>query len=88
MFRPAFDPSVTVIAASPFMAGGRTFRAGEVVDWRAVGVSESVLFDWWRTGLVTHPAPGTKVFKVTPGESVGVCTPAQQRREARPRGQR
>jgi hypothetical protein len=55
MHRVAFDPTLPVVAAQPFMAAGRSFVSGETVDWRALGVTEAVLFDWWRAGQVSHP---------------------------------
>jgi hypothetical protein len=52
MFNIAFNTDLPVAAASPFTASGRVFAAGDAVDWRALGVSELVLFDWWRANLV------------------------------------
>lgn len=58
MFRVAFDPSLPVLASQSFRVGGRAFQAGQVVDWKALGVSVEKLFDWWRAFLVHHPKHG------------------------------
>lgn len=61
MYRVAFDPNLPVVAASAFMAAGRSFLSGDPVDWRALGVDEAMLFDWWRTGQVVHPLPTEEI---------------------------
>lgn len=55
MYRIAFDPSLPVVAASPFTAAGRKFASGDSVDWRALGIDERTLFDWWQAMIVVHP---------------------------------
>jgi hypothetical protein len=86
MHRIAFDPALPVVAACPFVAAGRSFASGDAVDWRVLGVSEAVLFDWWRTGQVSHPvaAPAAddvaiRVVNVSPAPSIDVRTPQQRK---------
>lgn len=83
MHRIAFDPSLPVVAAAPFMAKGTQFAAGAPVDWRAIGVSERIALDWWLAGLISHPvAPaGTVGVVVTPGERVAVTPPSKRARK-------
>lgn len=69
MFRIAFDPSLPVVAAQPFTALGRKFASGDVVDWRALGITEQMLYEWWLATLVAHPlaAPADKERDVVIG---------------------
>ena len=55
MHRIAFDPALPVVAAQPFTAAGRKFASGAAVDWRALGVTEQTLYEWWLALLVVHP---------------------------------
>lgn len=55
MYRVAFDPALPVVAAQPFSAAGQSFAAGDRVDWRALGIDERTLFEWWRACMVVHP---------------------------------
>jgi len=72
MYRVAFNPELPVQAAAPFMASGREYAAGDSVDWKALGVTEHTLLDWWRAGLVVHPivaneqAPAVVAAQVAP----------------------
>lgn len=75
MHRIAFDPSLPVVAAGPFMAKGTQFAAGAPVDWRAMGVSELVALDWWRAALISHPIPALVAVVATPGETSDVMPP-------------
>ena len=55
MHRIAFDPALPVVAAQPFTARGQKFASGARVDWRALGVTEQMLYEWWISHLVVHP---------------------------------
>ena len=98
MFRIAFDPSLPVVAAQPFMARGQTFASGDAVDWRALGITEQMLYEWWLSHLVVHPLDAKapmqqgekrtfivdgKPMEFTAGERVEVETPAQRLRRKR-----
>lgn len=51
--RIAFDPALTVKATQAFAAtADRTFVQGDVVDWRALGITEHTVRLWWMSGLV------------------------------------
>lgn len=78
MYRVAFNPALPVVAAQSFTAAGKSFKPGDRVDWRSLGVTELDLFAWWRSMLVVHPIDEN-------GEPVGAEqaavseTPKQQR---------
>ena len=55
--RVAFDPDLPVVASQAIPIGGHTFASGDVIDWRALGVDEEMLYAWWLSGLVHHPLP-------------------------------
>lgn len=69
MFRIAWDPSLPVVASQAFPIGDRTFRDGDPLPWREMGLLESDVFNMWRSGLVDHKneAPTeTEVDAATP----------------------
>lgn len=72
MFNIAFNPALPVKAASPFQARGRSFAAGDSVDWRALGIDELILRDLWRAQLV--------VFVEASPHVEGVETPKLKRK--------
>jgi hypothetical protein len=49
-----FDPSQPVVAAKSFIAGGRQFKIGQVLDWRKMGVSERRIRNMFGTRLIDH----------------------------------
>lgn len=59
MFRVAFDPSlpVKVTCNGGLPIGGVVFEDGSALEWRDLGVSEQMLLDWWRAGIVSFVAP-------------------------------
>lgn len=81
MFRIAFDPKLPVVAASPFTAAGRKFASGDVVDWRALGITEQTLYEWWLACLVVHPLPSETTIEM-PGVADAELADALTTREA------
>ena len=81
MYRVAFDPDLPVQAAQPFTAAGRTFASGEPVDWRALGVTEQTLYEWWLALLVVHPLPSETTIEM-PGVADAKLADALTAREA------
>lgn len=49
----AFDPTASLVAASPFMAGIHKIEAGDAFDWRALGLAEHDAMTLFSAGLVT-----------------------------------
>lgn len=65
MLPVAFDPDRPLVATSAFPASDRMVAAGEVFDWRAMGLPPIDVLAMVRSGLLTHPlelatAPPTK----------------------------
>lgn len=63
--RIAFDSSLPVIVSvSEIDVGGVKLVAGDPLKWRELGLSELLLFEYWRAGIVVfvepahEPAPG------------------------------
>lgn len=86
MYRIAFDPALPLVAASPFDARGKRFASGAEVDWRELGVSEAIVYDWWLAGLVVHPVPDTA--KQVQAEPEPAAVLAHVELEKRPHKQR
>ncbi len=53
--RIAFNPDLPLVAGTDFNAGGTQIRVGDAFDWRGLGVSEQIVVDFWRSGMVNHP---------------------------------
>jgi hypothetical protein len=64
------------------MAAGRSFISGEAVDWRALGIDERMLFDWWQAGQVSF-VEAPKVEPVVPPVLAPPERPAQNRKHRR-----
>lgn len=63
--RVAFDTSLPAFLASEQQIGGRTFKADEPLPWRELDISEHMLHDFWRAGLVYFKA-AEKPAKIKP----------------------
>jgi len=88
VYRVSFDPALPVVAASPFNAGEKSFSAGDIVDWRSLGVTEMTLHDWFRAQLVVHPLPAGEsqsvATEVSPARPIATpAKPPQRSRAAR-----
>lgn len=56
--RIAYDVSLPVVAAQAFNACDHDFVPGDPVNWRALGIAETMLYNWWRGGLIAfQPEP-------------------------------
>ena len=66
--RIAFDAALPIVVAQPFAIGERTFRDGDVLPWRELGLDEPQLRAFWCAGLVrceparpaSQPKPGKR----------------------------
>lgn len=80
--RASYDPTRPALLASEQTIEGRVFRVDEELPWRELGISEHVLHDFWRAGLVyfTVAKPVTldhgdgklETIMMTPGPKVYV----------------
>lgn len=83
MFRVAYNPSLPVVAAHAFTAAGDGFATKQPVDWRALGITERTLFEWWQAGMVSFveaPQAPVSASEVPLGQS-----PAAEKRPRRSR---
>ena len=79
--REPFDTELPCFFASEQRIGDRAFAADDPAPWRELGVSEHVLFDWWRSGAVYFAkAAERETFTKTPGELVKVTPPRPSRK--------
>lgn len=56
VLRHPFDATRPALLASEQTIQERVFRVDEELPWRDLGISEHVLFDFWRSGLVYFKA--------------------------------
>lgn len=80
LVRQPFDVTAPFIVASEeLVCGGRRLRRGEAFPWSEFGLTEQDLGTLWSAFKVDVGDPTIQRFTVTPGETVSVATPAQQR---------
>lgn len=72
--RIAYDPTLPVVASKEFTTGDHTFRDGDPVLWRDIGLAEYELLALWRCGLV-H-------FLAADAPAIVAPAPAPQRKRA------
>lgn len=85
MFRVAFDPSlpVKVTCNGGLPIGGLVIEDGSALEWRELGVSEQMLLDWWRAGVVSFVAAPAEVAAETEPQIEPETPPRTQGRRRR-----
>lgn len=78
--RIAFDVSLPVIACEAFTVSGKSFADGDTVPWRDLGVTEVMLHDWWRAGMVRFRPMQQVCNHVLYDAKVAVESPKQRAR--------